>query len=309
MKYLTLLIAFSVISSTVALAQHTTHKKRDTPQSVTTDNTNDDDNTTKGSYLSIGANYISNNVYLGRKDSIAVPYISPYIGYTLKNGLYAKCLESYQATKTDAHFDLFTFELGYTHLFWNTLSTSASYDKYSFSDSSENIKSSIKSSLMLSFLYMNNYVEPLATFIIDRTNENKTDIVANFGIDHTFFLLHDNMNIIPTLSANFGTQNYYNEAIIKKETKKGKKVVNQRAVNATNQFELLDYELSVQAIYKIQNWVFLLVPTYALPENPSTTTIITKTGGTNVFAEQISNSFFIELDASYRFYHKKKKKG
>jgi len=303
--------------SNIALAQHPgVNKKRDNPKAISTYNTDDDavdDNGTqkKRSYFSIGANYLSNNVYLGRKDSMIVPYISPYVSYTFKNGIYLKAIESYQASKTDPHFDLFTFEFGYSHIFWNALSASAAYDRYFFSDSSANIKSAIKSSFMLSFLYMNNYVEPQLSLITDRTKNNQNDFVATVGIDHAFFLLDDNMNIIPTITANAGTQNYYNESVIKGETKKGRKVVNRKPVGSTNQFELLDYEISIQAIYKVNNWVFLLVPTYVLPQNPSTNTIVTSSvvkgvtqTTTTVNSEKLENSFFLELDISHRFYRK-----
>jgi len=94
--------------------------------------------------------------------------------------------------------------------------------------------------------------------------------------------------------------------------------VNRRPERSTNSFELLDYEFSVQVIYKVKDWVFLLVPTYTIPINPSTATVTTTTrktvnGKTTVkttavtTTEKISNSFFLELDISHRFHRKAKK--
>ena len=42
------------------------------------------------SYFSSGTNYQTDNVYLGRKDSATIPYLSPRLGYYYKSGLFAE---------------------------------------------------------------------------------------------------------------------------------------------------------------------------------------------------------------------------
>ncbi len=42
------------------------------------------------SYAEAGIQYISNIVFPGRKDSVAVPYVSPSIGYSHKSGVFVK---------------------------------------------------------------------------------------------------------------------------------------------------------------------------------------------------------------------------
>jgi hypothetical protein len=294
-------------------AQHiTTDKTNSRDKSLTVEELLDNDIFyVKRAYWSAGFDYLSNNVYLGRKDPRTIPYVSPYLSYNFRNGIYVKGIESYQSSQSDPHFDLFTFEFGYTHLFWSSLSVSAACDRYFFSDSSQNIRSTIKNSITLSALFMNNYIEPQASLVLNSDQDNKTDFILTTAIDHTFFLDHDKFNIIPTLSINAGSQNYVNEQVAKRESTRSSKY---STTTQKSKFKILDYEPSIQFMYKTHNWVFLAIPTYSIPVSPSTTTLQIQdiihnrvvSSHTTVYKEDISNSFFLELDVSHKTYKKKR---
>src|SRR5579883_1873354 len=87
-----------------------------------------------GSYFSAGVNYVSNNVYLGRKDSVTIPYISPYVEYHNKTGIYGNLMASYLPVSINGRspdFDLLTLEGGYMHDFFDDhLSGILYFDKY-----------------------------------------------------------------------------------------------------------------------------------------------------------------------------------
>ena len=47
------------------------------------------------SYVLMDVSYINDAVFMGRRDSIAAPYLYPYIGYYDKSGLFADSSVSY----------------------------------------------------------------------------------------------------------------------------------------------------------------------------------------------------------------------
>src|SRR6516164_3753823 len=81
--------------------------------------------------------YLSNQVYLGRRDSAALPYYIPTISYFHKSGLYASASLNYLKNSAVSRIDLVTLEAGYdftkgkyegklsfTEFFYNSQSTS-----------------------------------------------------------------------------------------------------------------------------------------------------------------------------------------
>lgn len=69
-------------------------------------------NNDKVSYGLISINYISDAVFMGRKDSISAPYLYPSILYHHKSGLYAKGSFSYLTKANESRIDLFLITAG-----------------------------------------------------------------------------------------------------------------------------------------------------------------------------------------------------
>ena len=65
------------------------------------------------SYFQVGLKYLSDNVYLGRKDSATISYITPTLGYYNKSGFYITGGISYQPNNGANRIDLATIEAGY----------------------------------------------------------------------------------------------------------------------------------------------------------------------------------------------------
>ncbi|MBA3829497.1 MAG: hypothetical protein H0X33_11220 [Taibaiella sp.] len=298
---LSALILFLCTATTTAIHAQSTPGKASTDKTIAAidDAT---DNTSKGSYFSIGINFLSNNVYLGRKDSVVIPYISPYIGYTFKMGIYFRATMSYAASSTDPHIDLTTLEGGYQHTFWDVLTVGGAFDKYFYSTTSKSVRANIKSSLSAFALFSNDYIEPQITFTANFLKNGKTDPLLTVGLDHVFFLANDKLTIIPMIALNAGTQNYYDQYLVDRTTPKGK-AKPKRVLASSSQFEVMDYEISTAIQYKTHDWVFLINPTLAIPENPSTLI----RNNQPVVLENLTNTFFIEVDISHRFYSKSKK--
>ena len=253
----------------------------------------DDDPYDSKTYFMLGVNYLSNNVYLGRKDTIIIPYYTPYIGYHFSNGIYAKGSVSYTTAKGGL-LDLTTLEAGYDHSFSDHFNGGVNLDKFFYNKNSLSIRANTKGSGGVYGQYNNKIVEPQLTFDLN-FNSNSKDYVIGFILDHDFKFLNKALNIIPTAGISSGTQNYYDEYFINRLNKRDKKGKVKSVVSDPNKLVPLVYEFSTKASYMVGKWLFSLTPTYAVPLSPATITINNKTS-----KEKLSNSFCVELDICHR---------
>ena len=65
------------------------------------------------SYFSAEINFISDAVFMGRKDSIAAPYLYPSIEYHHKSGFYTEGSFSYLTKENQSRIDLALISLGF----------------------------------------------------------------------------------------------------------------------------------------------------------------------------------------------------
>lgn len=244
-------------------------------------------------YFMYGFNYLSNNVYLGRKDTSVIPYYSPYIGYHLKDGLYAKGMLSF--TSADGfHQDLATLEAGYDHSFNDHFNGGLNIDKFFYNKNSISIRANTTASGGINGQYTNNVIEPTASFDVN-INRRSTDYVAALALDHDFLLAQRKLHIIPTVLINAGTQHYLDEYYVNRINKKEKTKLTKVLQNA-QRFVPLDYELNVKTTYMTPKWLFTFIPTYAIPVSPATLML----PGGHIVTEKLSNSFYVELDICHR---------
>src|SRR5579863_8639251 len=161
----------------------------------------------KKSYFRVGVDYLSDNVYFGRKDSVASPYITPTIGYYHKSGFHINASGSYLAVSGNSRFDLFTIDAGYG-FHSRKVEVSANVIQYFYNNDSYNVESEIKQNAILLFGYDFGFVKPVIMGIFNFGK--KADYGGNFGLEHSFFAMDDKLSITPTVSTNASTQNYYN---------------------------------------------------------------------------------------------------
>lgn len=244
-------------------------------------------------YFMTGMEYLSNNVYLGRKDSIAIPYYSPYIGYHWASGLYCKGMVSYTTAK-NGRIDLATLEGGYDHNFGDNFTAGFSADKFFYNKNSTSIRSATKGGAGIYGQYNNDYIEPQLSFDVN-VNSHSTDYVLAFNLDHDFGMAHNTVHVIPMAGVALGTQHYYDEYFIARLNKLAKKDKVKSVVENPDQLVPLVYELSTQGTYRVGKWLIGLQPTYAIPLSPATVTINKKT-----YQEKLSNSFYVAINVCLR---------
>lgn len=265
--------------------------------------------TKKKSYAMAGLNYLNDNVYLGRKDSVRLPYVTFNIGYYFKSGFFIDGSVNYLAS-SDSRIDAVNFDAGYSFTA-NKYSGEATFSKYFYSSQSTNVKSTVKSSLSYFNSYDFGFITP--TFTASLNFGNKTDVGGTLGLEHTFYALNDNFDITPTFTANASTQNYYNNYYKTKRytiKRKNKAPVTGVAsvtgiVENASELKVLDYEASLPVDYVAGKFTFSANPVYAFPINPSivqvTTTKANNTSTTRINTEKINNTFFLTVGVTYKF--------
>ncbi len=261
------------------------------------------------SYAEAGIQYISNIVFAGRKDSVAVPYVSPSIGYSHKSGVFVKGSLSWLTSAKESRVDLYTLTAGYVYSKKNFIA-GVDATKYFFNSSSTNVQSEISGYAALFSGYsfkdiITVYVDGMISF------SSKPDFILGTELNHTFYAVSDQLKITPTIYVNFGTQNYYNEYTSYKRSGSGAgggygnggggstQTTTVTAAESTK-FQLLDYEFSLPVSYTYKKLTVFCTPVFAIPVNPS---LITIDGQTT--REVLSNSFFWSAGIAYRFAEKK----
>jgi len=268
----------------------------------------------KKSYLKIEVAFLSNNVYFGRKDSVATPYITPSIGYYHKSGLYFNALVSYLPTSGQNRFDLFTLEAGYQHRFGD-FQMQLVGSKFFYNNNSYNVESEIKETFAAAFSFDWKVITPviMGTLIFGQA----TDYAGSFGLEHTFYAAKNKLQITPSVVANASTENYYNSYYeLRRYAIKRlllRKLLRRDSVNYTinanvidaSKFKVMDYEVSLPITYSVKKFVFSFTPVYAIPTNASQVHVIIKTASgiqllNKTYTEKLYNSFFFQAGISYR---------
>jgi len=255
------------------------------------------------SYLKAEISYLSDNVYLGRSDSVKTPYITPSLTYHHKSGLFAGA--GANLLGTTGNLDMFNITGGYA-LSKGNWDAEIVANKYFYSSSSYTVRSEMKGDISLYSGYDLGFIEPSINAGI--TFGDATDYSATFGLEHEFSFLNDNFSVTPGVFTTAASQNYYNAYYQKRRystNRKGKTV--QQDVSASTEdaakFRILDYELSLPLEYRQKRMTFSFTPTYAIPVNPNSVKITVTTPNaqrTKIAYETLTNRFFWTANVSIK---------
>jgi hypothetical protein len=279
----------------------------------------------KESYFKFGGNYLSNEVYSGRKDSSVVPYVRSAFGYYHKSGFYINAEASFLVSPDDTkRLDLAALEAGYTCKISEKLEAEIIASKFLYADASYAVTSELKGITGIGLGYdagpvsINGGVELLFS--------GNMDINTNLKLSHYFEKGTDKKkwSLSPAVELNAGTQ-YYDQAYF--ENRKftfattsgssgkgssgkghsggkgsGTTTVKTLVFYNTNKFSILDYEFSAPVAYETRRWGCYASPTLAVPVNPANYAV----DGV-LQKEALSNSFFIEIGAFVKLNARHKK--
>ncbi|MBY0480753.1 MAG: hypothetical protein K2Q21_05305 [Chitinophagaceae bacterium] len=278
----------------------------------------------KRSRFKVGLNYLSNEVYHGRKDSLLVPYLSTSFRYLDLSGFYAKASASYLMSDYAQRIDLVNLSIGYEKSLDDHFAISASIDKSFYNPNSVSVRSEIMGNASIGGFYTSDYLNASAD-LYAMFSGSRTDLNFDFALSHDFSFADEAWSIEPSVSTSISTRNYYDKYISVRQTKNGKKKTGSGSntigpttitttVNAMNpeQFVVMAYELSLPIYYYGKKWGCYLTPSFAIPQsaityvtNTTTTTITngvahSKTVGT-LSEERFGNVFYAEAGIFFKF--------
>jgi len=267
------------------------------------------------SYVEIAANYLSNAVYGGRKDSAVISYIRPSIGYHHKSGAYINAELAYLLSAgSENHIDLFSLNGGYDFSIGDKIDAGLYGSKFFYSDASYAVLSELTADAGF-YAGLNAGIISFSTGF-DMLFSQKADMTANFGISHKFEwkIKEGDFSIAPQALVNAGTQHFYTSYYLNRKFPTGNGKGRGRLqktgsgnnsngsgsvqVSYNNQFSVLDYELSVPFKYEQKKWSFYLTPNFAIPVNPVNYSLDQQTP----VKESLTNSFFIEMGAALKLF-------
>jgi len=274
------------------------------------------------SALQFSLKYKSDSYYMGRADSAKAPYVIPSISYYHKSGLFVSGYVSYLTVKEQNRVDVYTLAGGYDY-FGEKVLAGISLSEYFFNDSSYTVQSAMRTYLSSYLGYDFKWFMLVADASLSMSS--KLDVFLGGEISHSFYLLHNKLRLTPSFYTNWGTQNYYNQYYTERSITTGSK--NSSKNNGTGQggqgqgqgtgtggstttyttttitevttlesekFQLLDYELALQASYRLKQFRFLASGTILLPVNPST--IVTDQ---STYVEDLRTGFLWSVGVRY----------
>lgn len=276
-------------------------------QKTTQEKTNDE-----SSYFLVDMSYMNDAVFMGRRDSIAAPYLLPSIGYYDKSGFFADATASYLTSSDEQRIDLFYLTGGY--LFdTDKWSGGISGTAYFFNEASYNVQSEVVADItgLLSYDFK---VLELSIYASSYFNKNSSpDLFLGFLADKTIYAFERNLIITPRISVFAGSQYFYEEYYTtsrlgsRKGTGSGSgqggtttETITNVEIAEASEFNILNMELSLPIQLHQKHFIFSFTPTWAFPQTSATLT--TDEG---VFEEDLENVFYWSLGISYWFNTKK----
>jgi hypothetical protein len=257
------------------------------------------------SYVSVDINFISDAVFMGRKDSISNPYLYPSITYHHKSGFYATGSLSYLTRDEEGRIDLFLITAGYDFSI-KKLDGDISVTKYFFNEDSYNVISQVEADITAQLTYDFDIVNlGIGTsFYLD--SDSNSDVFLSSEISRDFVSKNETFQISPTAGVYLGSQNFYEQYYINNRfgngrgQQQGQGNESSQSINISitesEKFNLMAIEFSLPMWYIRKPWVFSLLPAYVLPQNPATLTV-----DDVVFEEDLEDTFYGIVGVAYRF--------
>jgi hypothetical protein len=267
------------------------------------------------SYVLMDVSYINDAVFMGRRDSIATPYIFPSIGYYDKSGFFVDASASYLVGSDENRIDLFLGSIGYMSN-GEKVNAGISGTAYFFKEDSYNVKSSVVADISGFLTYDFKLIEVSIMASTNFNDGSSADIFTGLLLDRTFYSNDQSLLINPTIAVYAGSQHfyqeYYNSSRLGNRKSQGNGqgtgsseplVSNVIEIQEASQFNILNFELSLPLQYYHKNFIFSLTPVLAIPQSQATVTTID-----SVIEEDLESIFYWFAGISYWFQTKKEKR-
>lgn len=255
------------------------------------------------SYGMLGIRYVSDAVFMGQKDAIPAPYLTPHLNYFHHSGWYVDASFSYLTREQERRVDLYLLSAGY-QFDGNWWSTGLSATQYFYNDQSYTVKSQLTTDLS-AFLGFHPYL--LDVYVdgsVFLSAHESTDLIAGVELSRTFHALNRNLRLTPSAYLSFGTRYYY-EAYYQnvRQRRKGKQYGKNQGmhdpdtdvfIEDTGKIKALAVEMRLPLSYSLGAFRFLLTPMVAFPLAEQ---VVIE--GPNQYPEDTAASFFWSTGIQY----------
>lgn len=267
----------------------------------------------KESYLSADINYISDAVFMGRKDSISAPYLYPSLTYHHKSGFYGTGSFSFLTKSDQSRIDLFLITAGYDFTA-NKLTGDFSLTKYFFSEDSYNVISEVEADVSASLTYdfdLLNIMIAASSYI---NNNNSSDFFLSSELSHDFISNDQKFQISPTVGAYLGSQNFYEEYYINNRIGSDRgsgngqgsgsgsttETITTISIQESEKFNLMAVEFSLPMWYSEKSFTFSFLPALVVPQSKANILV-----DEALVKEDLKATFYWMVGLSYQFGNKK----
>ena len=267
----------------------------------------------KESYLSADINYISDAVFMGRKDSITAPYLYPSMTYHHKSGFYGTGSFSYLTKSDQSRIDLFLITAGFDFTA-NKLMGDFSLTKYFFNDESYNVISEVEADLTASLTYDFDIVNLMVAASTYFNKNSSSDFFLSSEVSHDFITSDQKFQISPTVGAYLGSQNFYEEYYINNRIGSDRgsgngqgsgsgsttETITTISIQESEKFNLMAVEFSLPMWYTEKSFTISFLPALVVPQSKANIIV-----DEVLVQEDLKETFYWMVGLSYQFGTKK----
>ncbi len=278
------------------------------PQNETSVNTS----TENESYAVVDLNFISDAIFLGRKDTVSAPYLYTSLGYHHRSGVYAEGSVSYLTKSNEGRIDLFLLSAGFEKEI-NKLNLDLSATKYFFNDDSYNVISEVEADITAQLIYDFDFVNLGWAGSIYFSSDSATDFLMLAQVSHDFTTSDRRWQISPIFELQFGSQQFYEQYFIEQTRKKSGMGTGSGSgsgssggddtsttpiiqLSQSESFQLMAIELNLAIWYQAPPFTFSFIPSYVIPSGETEILV-----GDSMVKEDIESTFYWMAGISYKF--------
>lgn len=260
-------------------------------------------NEEEGSNISVELNFISDAIFMGRKDSVTAPYVYPSLMYHHKSGFYAAGSFSYLTKPDDNRIDLFLLSSGFDFQI-KKLKGDLSVTKYFFNDESSNVISDVTADITAGLIYDLNVINMEMSASSYFNKNSSSDFFLTLGMSHDFLISGNKFQVSPGLEVNLGSQNFYQEYYKKIVKGSGSGNMSGTPMNTETEitvqeyeeFKVLSIEFAIPVWYNYKAASFVFMPVFVAPQSEADLL-----NGEILVKEKLEETFYWMIGMSYKF--------
>lgn len=260
------------------------------------------------SYFSLSVNYISDAIFMGRKDSIAAPYLYPTLLYHHKSGFYASSSISYLTKADEGRIDLFVVTGGFDFTI-KKFNGDISFTGYGFNADSYNVISEVGSDItaLLGYDFEILNLSLSASNYFNRGGSS--DVFLSTELSSDFITTNKKFQFSPTAGIYFGSQNFYEQYFVNNRFGNGRGQSSGQGqgnsgglqpttvvFNESEKFKLMAIDFSLPIWFAYKSFYAVVVPTYVIPQNEASLNV-----DENLVKENLDASFYFIVGVYYLF--------